>query len=100
MPSFSLETGHQLGRTESLVRLRALIDRVNHQFGDQATNVQQTWNDATLDFSFVSLGFKISGTLIAEEDKVRLRGQLPLAAMLFKRKVESVIREELEKILR
>lgn len=101
MPSFSTTVDHNLGKAEAKERLNSLLDNVRQKYGDQIGGLEQSWTaDDTLSYVLTTYGFRISGTLVVHEDRVDLAGDLPFAAMMFKGKIESSIRAELEKALR
>ncbi len=52
-----------------------------------------------MDYSFSTYGFNIKGDIDVEPDQVKVNGNLPFAAMMFKGKIEQTVREELEKLL-
>jgi hypothetical protein len=99
MPQINMEAQHRLGRDEAARRLREKFDHVRSRYGDQVNGLQESWTDHTLSFGFKAMGFAVSGTVLVEDALVRLRANLPLAAMFFKGSIESKIREELGGLL-
>ena len=99
MPNFSTEVPHTLGQEEAISRLKTFVDKVAERFQDQVKDMEGTWNDNQLDFSFSTYGFKIAGVVTVEDDVVRLEGQLPFAAVAFRGKIEQSIHSELERAL-
>jgi hypothetical protein len=99
MPSLKLTFPHQLGQPEAAERLKILLSRVKEKYQDQVTNLQESWNDNTLTFSFSTYGFKVNGDVVVQPTEVQLDGQIPMAAMIFKGKIEGAIREQLAKVL-
>jgi hypothetical protein len=99
MPSLQLTFPHQLGQEEAVARLKNLLSRVQEKYQAQVADLQQTWNGNTLTFGFSTYGFKVGGDVIVEPSEVRLEGQIPIAAMMFKGKIESAIRDQLAKEL-
>ena len=99
MPAFNAEVPHQLGQEEAVSRLKGFVERVQEHYKDQVSEMSGEWTDNTLDFALKTYGFKISGKLQVEEDRARLDGQLPFAAVAFKGKIQQSIAKELERAL-
>jgi hypothetical protein len=99
MPSLKLAFPHQLGQEEAVARLKNLLSKVKNKYQDQVSNLSESWNENTLTFGFTTYGFKVAGDVIVEPSEVRLDGQIPFAAMMFKGKIESALREQLAREL-
>jgi len=99
MPNFSTAVDNPLGKEKARSALEDLLARVTEKYGDQVSQLEQSWEDDTLNFSMTTYGFKITGTLVIGEEQVKLEGELPFAAAMFKGKIEGSIRNELEKCL-
>ncbi len=99
MPTFSAEVPHQLGSEQATQRLRQFIDQAREQYRDVVSDVQGSWSDNLLTFSFKSYGFKIDGTLTVGETTARVVGNMPFAAVPFRGKIEQSIAAELRREL-
>lgn len=99
MSSFCAEVTHCLGKEEAKQRLQSFIEKVRQQFQEQVSHLQSDWQDHTLHFALSTYGMNVSGTLTVESDRARVEGKLPLAAMMFKGKIEKTIASELEREL-
>ena len=99
MPGFDIEVPHQLGQQEAASRLKGFFQKVREKYQSQVTDLEETWNDNILDFSFKTYGFAIKGTGTVEAENVQFKGELPFAAVAFRGKIEQSIREELAKEL-
>ena len=100
MPSFGAEVDHDLGREEATKRLKGFSDALRARYQDQVKNLEETWNDdGSLSFSFKTMGLKIGGDIHVDDSKVKLNGSLPFAAVAFKGKIESEIRNQLKRAL-
>ena len=99
MPSFSTEVPHTLGKEAAVEKLKDFLVKVKEDFKDQVSEMEGEWNDNVLTFSLTSYGFKIDGTLTAEEDSAKIAGSLPFAAAMFRGKIESSMAKELTKVL-
>lgn len=100
MPKFHLELPHNLSADEAKSRLERFIESLQAKFQDKVSDLSQAWNDNTLSFSFKTFGFKIGGAIASLEKKLDVSGDIPLAAMMFKGKIESEIREQLSRLMR
>lgn len=100
MPKLNLEVPHTLPQNEAQDRLQRFAESLHGKFGDQAKDITQSWTDNVLSFGFKTLGMRIDGNIGVEPDKLVVNGDLPMAAMMFKGKIESEIREQLERLVR
>jgi hypothetical protein len=99
MPSVNITTPHALGAEEATARLKSLFEKLKERHGDKVSNLEESWSDNKLDYSFSTYGFNIKGDIAVEPDQVKVNGNLPFAAMMFKGKIEQTVREEMEKLL-
>jgi putative polyhydroxyalkanoate system protein len=99
VPKLDFSVPHALGKEEARSRLEAFADRVRAKYEGQVKDVKQSWEGDTLCFGFRTLGSNFDGRLTVEEDRLNVGGSLPFAAMMFKGKIESTIREELERLM-
>ncbi len=99
MPRFSVQVDHQLDQSEAVSRLQTLLEKIKTRYQDQLSGIEESWAGNILDFKFSSYGFKIKGVLTASGSDVKIDGDLPFAAMMFKGRIEQTIRDELVKLL-
>jgi hypothetical protein len=99
MPGFETEVPHELGQDAALVKLKGFLDQVKERFAKEISDVEGTWSDNVLSYELTTYGIKIDGTLTVEEDLVKMQGNLPFAAMIFKGKISDSIRAALEKAI-
>lgn len=100
MPKLSIAIPHTLGREAAGERLKGFMERLKEKHQDQVGNLQEEWSEHSLKFSFTTFGFKIAGVGTVEESEVKMDIDLPFAAMMFKGKIETEIRETLTRVLR
>jgi hypothetical protein len=72
---------------------------VRDRYGSHVDNLRENWTNHTFTFGFKAMGMGISGTVQVEDASVKLKTELPLAAMLFKGSIERQIRQELSGLL-
>lgn len=99
MAKLKISHSHELGRDEALERLQRFIELAKAQYGSHVNDLQETWHEEGLDFSFRAMGFSTNGTLRVEATEVHLNSHLPLAAIVFKGKIEDGVRKQLERVL-
>ncbi|NOZ40394.1 MAG: hypothetical protein GXP24_09230 [Planctomycetes bacterium] len=95
MPKINLEIPHQLSAEEARSRLERFTETLPQ---DQVSDLEQSWNGNTLTFGFKTFGIKIDGDLTAVDEKLLVNVELPFAAMMFKGKIESGIKKQLERL--
>jgi len=99
MPSFNVEVPHSLGQDAAKTRMESFLETMEKKYKDQISDMDGSWSDNILNFSFNTFGIKIDGKMTVGEDTVQMDGELPFAAMMFKGKIASGIQEALEKAL-
>ena len=99
MPELNVSIPHELPREEALQRVKSLLEKIKSQHEEKISRLQQEWNGDTGVFSFLVMGFAVSGTLTVKDDSVQLDSDIPLPAVLFKGKIKSIIEEEGKKLL-
>ena len=99
MPEMKLSVPHQLNQDEAATRIKGLIKQVQAQYADKVSNLKESWEGNTGNFSFEVMGFPISGTLRIESSQVMMTGQIPFAAMPFKGMIENTLREKMTGLL-
>lgn len=100
MPKMNVEVPHQLTADEAKSRLERKAEFLESRFGDQVKDMTQSWVGNVLNFGFKTMGMRFDGSVGVEDQRVVVNGDIPFAAMMFKGKIESEIRQQLEQILR
>ncbi|MFO0868044.1 MAG: polyhydroxyalkanoic acid system family protein [Pirellulales bacterium] len=99
MAQFSTQVPHQLGRDGARARLEQVLPRLAAGFGDEVRDLEGTWHGHELHYGFTAVGLKIQGRIIVEEAAAHVHCQLPLAAMLFRGRLEKEIHTRLGEAL-
>ncbi len=99
MPGFSVQVSHPLDREAAVAKLAGLIDSLRHKYKDTASDVQGSWAANVLTFSLKVMGFAIQGKVTVEDKQALVEGKLPLAAAMFRGRIEQSIKAEMEKEL-
>lgn len=99
MPKFNVDVPHTLSREEATDRLNRFLDMIRGQLGDQVSDLEEAWDGDALKFSFKTFGIQIKGDVTVADEALKVAGDLPFAAMMFKGKIESQIKEQLAKLV-
>jgi putative polyhydroxyalkanoate system protein len=99
MPKFGVRVPHNLSQDEARSRLERFADVLQQKYQDKVSDLEQSWEGDTLRFKFKTYGIQLQGGIAVTDKDLDLNGELPFAAMMFKGKIESEIREQLERIV-
>lgn len=99
MPKFGVTVPHPLTKEEARSRLERFIEMMQSKFEGKVSDLNQSWEGDTLNFGFKTFGIQLSGKIAVNDHDLKLDGDLPFAAMMFKGKIESDIKEQLERIV-
>jgi Putative polyhydroxyalkanoic acid system protein (PHA_gran_rgn) len=99
MANFSMVVTHNLSQDEALRRLQNEIDNLKRQYPDSRGKFQDGWKANVYALEGRVMGFSGSGTMTVHPSQVEITADLPWQATLFKRRIESVIRERLREVL-
>lgn len=100
MPKFSFSIPHTLSAEDAKGRLDKFIEALEAKADGSVADLERQWVDNALVFGFKTYGIKIGGRMTVEEDKVAIDGDLPISAMMFKGKIESEIKKQLDRLLK
>jgi putative polyhydroxyalkanoate system protein len=99
MPKFGVQVPHTLTKEEARSRLERFVEMIEQKYANQVSDLQQSWDGDTLNFHFKSYGIPLNGSIAVGDHELNLSGDLPFAAMMFKGKIESEIRDALQRIV-
>jgi hypothetical protein len=99
MPKINITVPHQLGQPVATERLHSFLARLKEKHQDQVSNLQEEWTDNSLKFSFKTFGFQFQGLGTVSDTETKIDLDMPFAAMMFKGKIESEIRDTLTRVL-
>jgi hypothetical protein len=99
MPKLNMTIPHGLTRFDALSRIRNRIDEMKKNLGNHVEDLREEWDGDTCRFGFTVRGFSVSGTLTVKDASVDLSAEVPFAALMFKSRIETVIREQMDKLL-
>jgi hypothetical protein len=99
MPQFNVSVPHHTTKEQATEKVKFLLDKIGQKYANQIKDLEQEFEGDKLNFSFKTLGIKVSGEGTVDDENVNIKGNLPLAAMMFKGKIESDLREELKRMM-
>lgn len=100
MANFEMSVPHHLTQEEALQRIQNLLADTKKEHGDKISNLQENWTGNIGEFGLTIMGFSISGKLIVTSSTVDISATLPFAASLFKGKIQELIADRAEKLLK
>jgi putative polyhydroxyalkanoate system protein len=100
MPKFQVAVPHTLSQQDARKLLDRFIEEVIvKKFQDSVGDLEQHWEGDDLAFSFKTFGMQIAGKCTVSDNEVVVAGDLPFTAMMFKGKIESEIKRQLERLM-
>jgi hypothetical protein len=100
MPGLNITIPHNLTADEARTRIRDLMESLKSSYSDRITDLKESWDNNTGTFTFKAMGYDLSGKIFVTDSEVKITGDLPFAAVFFKGKIESTIRQKGEELLR
>jgi hypothetical protein len=99
MPGLIVSVSHRLSQDEALRRIKAVVAHAKVQYSDKISDLHESWNGYVGAVEASGMGQKGSGTVAVNPSDVTVHITLPFAALLFKSRIESAIRDTLMRIL-
>jgi hypothetical protein len=100
VPKFNVTVPHSLSQEDAKAKLERFAESLEAKFKDKVSDLSQQWEGNCLSFAFKTFGIKISGKIDVNPNDLSVSGDIPITAMPFKGKIESDIREQLERLMR
>ena len=100
MARFNVTVKHFRQRTEVVSRLKDFSNKVREESTIEVRELREEWDDdGNLTFSFVAMGFRISGAVVASDEDVNVSGEMPFAVVMFRGVIESQIADKLQEAI-
>jgi len=99
MPKVSLTVPHELGEDEARKRIQQLLVDVREKYGRQVSDIREEWNGNSCDLGWKSMGMGMTATIQVHPSDVTVDGNMPMAFMAFKGKMEQLVRERVTQAL-
>ena len=97
MPTVSVAVPHHGDPDEVATKVRDMLEETVKEF--QGQNFAADWSGRSATLKFTSLGFPITAAINVDETQVAIDIDLPMAAMMFKGRVEEVLKKNLTALL-
>ncbi len=97
MPKVSVTLPHNMDAKSVQEKAGPIIEKTIKDF--EGHDLQLTWTGQKAEFRFKSLGFSIQGHVAIDDQNITVEINLPIAAIMFKDRVEKGIRKNLGRAL-
>ena len=89
---------HNLTSEEAYRRINNLLVDLQRKYSDKISNPKTSWNPehTQMDYSMEIMGSKTKGQVHLKDCQITLEGKLPFMARMFSRKIEEMVRKQLE----
>ncbi len=91
MPGFNVTVKHKLPQGEACIRMKQLLQQMKIEYAENISDLSESWNGGICRFHLKMMGISIPGEIDIESGDVKISGDLPFTAMLFKGQIESTI---------
>jgi hypothetical protein len=99
MPDLIVSVSHRLSQEEALRRIQAALAKGKVQYSGKIDDLRENWNGFVGTFQLSAQNQQVSGTVEVNPSDVTVQITLPFFASMFKRMVETGMREQLTKVL-
>lgn len=99
MPSFHVRVPHALSIPGAQARIADVLANLKEGEIPEIETLESQWSGNELHLRWQTRGLVLQGTLVVQATHVEVKGALPLAAALFRGRLERTIREELSRVL-
>ncbi len=94
-----IEVPHNLDQNSALSKLKSFANQLLADHKDIIQDVTQTWTGNSGQFNMKAKGFNISGVINVLANKVIVESKLPMMLKPFQGQIETIIIDELKKLL-
>lgn len=96
---FVVSVPHELSQEEAVSRIKSLVNSLKRQYGDQVGDVSEQWHDNQCDFTVKMKMFRISGSILVDDSKAEIRGNMPPGTGRFEGKARALIERQAKTLL-
>lgn len=96
---FRVVVPHELEQEEAIDRIKGLVAQLKKEYGDQVSQVEETWSGNRCEFSLKIRRFNLSGFIEVGDSSAEIRGTLPFAARLFEGPAKELIAKQARELL-
>lgn len=98
VPKINFDIPHTLSAEEAKQRLQRFIEF--SQSNKQVSEFNHNWEGDTLAYDLKTFGIKIQGNIAIQSETLAIGCELPFSAMMFKGKIESEMRQQIERLVK
>ncbi|RPI14883.1 MAG: hypothetical protein EHM58_15380 [Ignavibacteriae bacterium] len=91
---------HNLPQDELKHRIESKLKHYQDSYSMYISNYSSEWEGNTGYYTFFVLGTKMNAVIDIKPDKVVIESKLPLIAIMHKRKIEELLRNNIKEIIR
>jgi hypothetical protein len=99
MATLTLTANHKLGRAEALRRVKEKLESLLATYRSKVSDPHEEWTENSASLRFGVVGVHVSGTVTVTDSELRVTATVPFAMLVFKHKIESRVRTELDRLL-
>lgn len=99
MSKMKVSVPHNLTIDDAKQRLENFVGILKQEYGSNLDDIREDWQGNRGTFSFKAMGMSVEGNVFVEPKEVFIEGDLPMAALPFKGKIESTIKDQLKTLL-
>ena len=86
---------HNMSREAARSRIDEVLPQLLGEFGSDVSDISNTWNDDTMSFSLIAIGFNIKGKLDVTESDIIIDVGIPFAPRPFQGLIQKSIQNKL-----
>ena len=94
-----IDLNHNLPQTNATECAKKILDNLKEEHAGKISDVKQSWNGNTCNFSFKAYNFAVSGTIVVTEKQINIKGNLPFLARAFSGTIKSTIENNAVKLI-
>jgi hypothetical protein len=91
---------HHFTEEDALKRTKKLLQETKKEYSDEIKNLKESWKANKGAFSFTIRGYDLSGTIVVSTKNVEINGELPGMLSFFKGKIEKIIKERAQEVMK
>jgi hypothetical protein len=90
---------HKHSQELALAKVKLALYEAGRQYGKTIDDVQEEWNENVGTCTFRVKGFRVKAKVTVDSEKVCLEGKIPMLLVGFTSKIESILHENMTRVL-
>lgn len=95
-----LEIQHKNSKDAAVARIKQALAQARPQMQGQVQITKEEWNNSMLNFAFTTQGKEVTGTLRVTDEDYIIDAKLPLLWRVFEGRIEKMIKEQAQGMLK